>query len=278
MAALFVKDINIILPRFLFILLEAAANELLAPLMCGATNVTMSSERLTDVAIPLPPLEIQREIVEEIEGYQRLIDGARAVVDNWRPKIEVDPTWPVVPVGDLFHRSHNVLSPGALKEPASLVGLENITPNTGQLVGDVATSERAQGKNFKNTFRAGDILYGRLRPNLNKVWLADRKGLCSSDLLVIRSVEQNVLPKLFAYLLRSSEFNSVVLQRVTGARLPRISWTQFQRLGIPLPPIETQRAIVAEIEREQAVVNSNHELIELFEKKIEAAIARVWKE
>ena len=48
-----------------------------------------------DFQIPLPPLEVQREIVAEIEGYQRVIDGARAVVDNWRPHIAVDPEWPL---------------------------------------------------------------------------------------------------------------------------------------------------------------------------------------
>ena len=48
--------------------------------------------------IPLPPLEVQREIVAEIEGYQRVIDGARAVIDNYRPQIAVDPEWPMVAI------------------------------------------------------------------------------------------------------------------------------------------------------------------------------------
>ena len=51
--------------------------------------------------IPLPPLEVQEEIVAEIEGYQRVIDGARAVVDNYSPYIAVDPEWPLVAIGEL---------------------------------------------------------------------------------------------------------------------------------------------------------------------------------
>ena len=50
--------------------------------------------------LPLPPLPVQQEIVAEIEGYQRVIDGARAVVDNYRPHIVVDPEWPIVEVED----------------------------------------------------------------------------------------------------------------------------------------------------------------------------------
>ncbi|WP_414814919.1 restriction endonuclease subunit S [Rhizobium sp. IY2] len=52
--------------------------------------------------IPLPSLEVQREIVAEIEGYQRVIEGARAVIDNYRPHIPVDPDWPMVELSEIF--------------------------------------------------------------------------------------------------------------------------------------------------------------------------------
>ena len=54
--------------------------------------------KLKDYQIPLPPLEVQREIVEEIEGHQKIIDGARIVVENYRPHINIDPKWPVAPI------------------------------------------------------------------------------------------------------------------------------------------------------------------------------------
>ena len=51
--------------------------------------------------IPLPPLEVQKEIVAEIEGYQKVIDGARAVLDNYRPHIPIHPDWPMAEIGEL---------------------------------------------------------------------------------------------------------------------------------------------------------------------------------
>ena len=59
---------------------------------------------VSNFPIPLPPLEVQREIVAEIEGYQKVIDGAQAVVENYRPHIAVDPEWPLVEISqtDLF--------------------------------------------------------------------------------------------------------------------------------------------------------------------------------
>ena len=57
------------------------------------------------VQIPLPPLEVQKEIVAEIEGYQKVIDGARAVLDNYRPHIPIHPDWPMVEIGEPARRS-----------------------------------------------------------------------------------------------------------------------------------------------------------------------------
>ena len=66
----------------------------------GLAQKNLSTVWLSKYRIPLPPLAVQREIVSEIEGYQRVIDGARAVVENYRPHIEVDPEWPIVQLGD----------------------------------------------------------------------------------------------------------------------------------------------------------------------------------
>ena len=67
-------------------------------------NVSQSKSTLKllpKVQIPLPPLEVQQEIVAEIEGYQKVIDGARAVVENYRPHIHIDPDWPMVKLEDV---------------------------------------------------------------------------------------------------------------------------------------------------------------------------------
>lgn len=64
MCALFVKDEAVVIPRYLHLFLSAASDELIVPLMCGATNVTMDSAQLKDVLVPVPDRNIQEEIVE----------------------------------------------------------------------------------------------------------------------------------------------------------------------------------------------------------------------
>ena len=66
----------------------------------GTIN-NINAKQYSTFAFPLPPLEVQREIVAEIESYQRVMDGARAVVENWRPQIVVDPEWPLVKLEEL---------------------------------------------------------------------------------------------------------------------------------------------------------------------------------
>ena len=67
----------------------------------GAVFASINKGDIQKLQIPLPPLEVQKEIVTEIEGYQKVIDGARAVVDHYRPHIAVDPEWPLVPIKEV---------------------------------------------------------------------------------------------------------------------------------------------------------------------------------
>lgn len=240
-----------------------------AQLNCGPSHIRL-------MEIPLPPLDVQQEIVAEIEGYQRVIDGARAVVENYRPQIVVDPEWLSVKVKDVFKKGGKTVLPMSLRGPVNYVGLENITKNSGQLSGNVMNDNPHEIKSLKNIFSPGDILYGKLRPNLNKVWFSDRKGICSTDIFVVQPLNESVLPALYAYIFRSDHFNDAVLSQLKGAQLPRIGWQSFGNLEIPLPPLEVQQTIIAEIKAEQALVAANRELVERMEKKIKAAIARVW--
>ena len=67
----------------------------------GSTIQGVTKGQLSEIQIPLPPPDIQKEIIAEIEGYQKVIDGARAVVDNYRPHIAIDPEWPMVALGEV---------------------------------------------------------------------------------------------------------------------------------------------------------------------------------
>ena len=94
-------NLSLVDPRYLYYQLRHDNfNCFLREQISGANINNLSAKLLYRFHIPRPPLDVQQEIVAEIEGYQKVIDGARAVVENYRPHIHVDPEWPMVKVGD----------------------------------------------------------------------------------------------------------------------------------------------------------------------------------
>ena len=176
--------------------------------------------------------------------------------------------WTLVKVGEVFERSTKAVMPSNLEGPLTYVGLENISQDTGRLVGDTIAEDPATIKSLKNEFEPGEILYGKLRPNLNKVWLSDRSGVCSTDIYVIRPKQDNIAPKLYAYIFRSCRFNDAVLSQVKGAQLPRVGWDAIGGLEIPLPPLKIQRDLVAEIEGYQSVIDGARQMTTNYHPRI----------
>ena len=177
-------------------------------------------------------------------------------------------SWPVVALGDVFRRAGQTVLPEFLEGQVTYLGLENITQNSGQIEGNVLTDKPADIKSLKNVFKPGDILYGKLRPNLNKVWIADRTGICSTDIFVVETSGAPIDPALYAYLFRSARFNTAVMAQLKGAQLPRIGWSSFAELQIPLPPLAVQKEIVAEIDGYQKVINGARAVIDHYRPHI----------
>jgi type I restriction enzyme M protein len=247
-----------------------------SPFITGVTVPKLNQEKLKQIKIPFPPLEVQKQIVEEIERYQKIIDGAKLVMENWRPRIEVNPEWGSETLGTLLERVSEQVDPRNTKGKVFYVGLENIESGSGAIVGDpIARYEDI--KSFKNMFKKGDILYGKLRPNLNKVWLADRDGICSTDILVFRGTER-AIASFYWYLMLSTEYVEKVMAGLKGAQLPRVGYEYLKNIVFPLPPLEIQKKIIEKIEAERVLVESAKKLIEIYEQKIQDKVAGVWGE
>ena len=136
--------------------------------------------------------------------------------------------------------------------------LVNIESQTGALVGS-PESDFSEIKSNKNVFRKGDILYGKLRPNLNKVHLAQVDGICSTDILVLRPYTPN-LATFYKHYFLSEEFNSEVVKTVSGQQLPRTSWEKISRMPVPL--IDIPKQLVAEVERLETEITQTQAIID----------------
>jgi type I restriction enzyme M protein len=222
---------------------------------------------------PLPPMEVQKEIVAEIEDYQKVIDGARAVLDNYRPHLPIHPDWPRVELGEICSLGGTITTDVDLTLP--YFGADSIEANTGKLL----KVETAQGQDVRGPvyeFAGERLLYSKIRPYLNKLTVVSLRGYCSSDMYPLLPDRSRVLVTYLATYMLSDTFNESIRGYYARASIPKINRSQLFKTTIPLPPLATQQAIVAEIEAEQALVGANRELIERFEKKILATLARVW--
>ena len=94
-----IRDGNRAIPEYVAFVLTSLVPTM-DSLASGATYKEIIKSKFSQLQIPLPPLEVQQEIAAEIEGYQKVINGARAVVDNYRPHIVVDAEWPIVKLED----------------------------------------------------------------------------------------------------------------------------------------------------------------------------------
>ncbi|MCY4644778.1 MAG: N-6 DNA methylase, partial [Bacteriovoracales bacterium] len=92
------KEKNKLDKDFLYSLLKVGD---LSSTISGSAQPQITRQNLSPFKIPLPPLEAQKEIVAEIEGYQKIIDGAKQVVENWKPTVKIDPKWPMVELGNI---------------------------------------------------------------------------------------------------------------------------------------------------------------------------------
>lgn len=122
-------------------------------------------------------------------------------------------------------------------EGASLeyMGLEHIESWTGRRIEDSdAASEGIAARHLK-----GDVLFGKLRPYLAKVFLAQEEGMVSTEALVMISGE-GLQPAFLKYVLLSREFIDAVAGSTYGAKMPRASWDFIGGLPIRMPPIEQQ--------------------------------------
>ena len=269
-------------PRFTaFVLVAADLNRLNAanaqPLITGT--------KIKHVRIALPPLSEQRSIVsflddkcgkidewvtkkqKEVEHLQELKQRviADAVTRGLNPHVKMKATnipWiKEIPEHWEIKRSKYLLK--LLTESTKRtrkIGLENIESNTGKFI---LTETIFDGDGVD--FDCGDILYGKLRPYLNKVWLAEFDGNAVGDFYVYRAIN-GYFNSFAKYLLMSSCFVGISNASTYGAKMPRVSSQFIHSLHFPVPPLSEQKQIVSYLDAKCAKIDK---LITNITKEIE---------
>lgn len=269
--------------KFIYYLLKSRQKDMYS-LQLGMGQPHVYQKDIAKIKIPLPPLSVQQEIVDEIEGYQKIIDSARQIICSWKPCIDIDPAWPMVQLGEVCELVRGVTY--SKNDEVDVEGHKILRANNISLAGELILDEiKLISKQIKlkdiQKFKKNDIficLASGSKEHIGKVaYIKDNINFYFGGFMgVVRILDENVLSQYVFYLLKNKTFNSYLNETISGVNINNLSAKILLSFKIPLPPIETQKAIVEKIEQEQKLINANKKLVEIYEEKIKARISKVW--
>ena len=173
---------------------------------------------------------------------------------------EFNVEWDYKTFDELINIKSESYNPSMNKENYKCIELEHINQNTGTINGYCNSQDQ---KSNKNIFKKNEVLFGKLRPYLKKYWYATFDGVCSSEMWVGKSKNQNIVTNKFIYYLFQSHYFLQLCNLSTGSKMPRADWSFIKEQSIAIPNI-----------LEQKIISDTLELldkkIELQSKKIEA--------
>jgi len=268
-----------ILPKYLFYILE---NNKLPHR--GGGQPFISKGDTQKYKIPLPPLEVQQQIVAELDGYQKIIDGARQIADNYKPTIKIDPKWEIKKLGDVCNFVRGPFG-GSLKKEIFVKDGFAVYEQSHAISGDFSKIRYfINSKKFQEMKRfevlPGDLIMS-CSGTMGKTVVVPpniKKGIINQALLKL-SPGNKLSVDFLKLLMDTNDFQEQLLSTVSGVAIKNVSSVKvLQNLVIPLPPIEIQKQIISQIAEEKRTIATNEVLIKLFEQKIKDKISEVWGE
>lgn len=236
---------------------------------------------LRQIKMPLPPIEVQKEIVDQIEVKQQTIDSAKTIIENLEnerhhfyqdlKKLDCGQ----VKLGDYvnFVSGLTLSIPDSISENGTpIISINNITED-GRITLKGIRNIGLPNKKTINYLKKGDLLFNWRNGSkhlVGKTGYFDLPGqfVFASFLLGIRTDENKLLPKFLWHLLNSyrasGKYMQFMRQNVNGL----FNREELKILEIPLPSIDIQAKLVDQMYKENEIINANRQLIEIYEQKI----------
>lgn len=189
------------------------------PLQNGIRLLNIDMNGYSKIKIPVPPIAVQKQIVEEIAKVDTSVSDAMQRIDKYESDIEN-----LLSSLNNADSTLNTIAPFATKsikygdiESETYITTDNMLQNK---LG-VLPFEGVANISSITEYKPEDILISNIRPYLKKIWLADKEGGCSKDVLVLRSADTSkYLPKYIFYMLRRDSFFDYVMEGKKGIKMP----------------------------------------------------------
>ena len=231
------------------------------PLQNGIRLLNIDMNGYSKIKIPVPPIDVQKQIVEEIGKVDKSVSDSMLRIDKCESDIES-----LLSSLNFADSTLNAIAPFAAKsikygdiESETYITTDNMLQNK---LG-VLPFEGVANISSITEYKPEDILISNIRPYLKKIWFADKDGGCSKDVLVLRSADANkYFPKYIFYMLRRDAFFDYVMEGKKGIKMPRGNKEDIMKYKIPMPNIDEQKRIVAQIEALELEITKARTLID----------------
>lgn len=267
--------------KYLFYVLKQMEDEIQGNK--GAAFSSINRKQIEQIKFPLPSISVQEEIVAELESYQKIIDGSRQVVENYKPAIQEDSLWNRVKVGDVVEFISGVtLSVGECENinGIPLITIADVTED-GYIKADgirkVVTDKKV------NYLQKGDLLFNWRNGSKNLVgktalFNMDGDYIFASFLLGVRPNTKKILSEFLWIVLNQYRVEGCYMQFMRQNVNGLFNREELKDVEIPCPPLDVQKKIVDGIFKEIRLVQQNKQLIAIFEEKIKNKLSEVWGE
>jgi len=249
--------------------------------MVGSSYPAVNISDVEVAPIILPPLNEQQKIASVLSNIDELIVFTRIIIDYLQilkkgvmqrlltegighsefkdSKLgKIPKEWNIVKIEDICSLRRENYEPEK-DSNFNYIGLEHINS------GDSILHRFGTEKDIKSTqhrFYSNDILYGKLRPYLDKAVLVDFEGICSTDIIVLRNNEKTI-PEYLVNILHTSRFLHYIISTMSGTTLPRTNWKDLSKFKVKLPPIEEQEYIMSIILNIDTRINDERKYIDI---------------
>jgi len=251
----------------------------------GGIMLHLTKSGMENQMIPLPPIEVQQEIVDELEGYQKIIDGCRQVVDNYKPTIDIDPSWKMVDLGELVEVKGGKRLPKG--EPFSDTPTQHPYIRVSDFKDfsiDATNLKFITNEVYEQISRyiiSSDDVYISIAGTIGLVGEIP-KELSGSNLtenaakLVLKT--DKISKDFLVYISATSLVQTQIQSRTHAVGVPKLALERIKTIEVPVPSIEEQREIIDTIKQEIDIVNGTSRLIDKYNQKIQDRISKVWSE
>lgn len=168
---------------------------------------------------------------------------------------QIPDSWVLTRLGEIAQYNAEIkVTAKDIADDAWILDLEDIEKDTSRILQRLRNKDR-QSLSLKSRFLKGDVLYGKLRPYLNKVVVADEDGYCTTEIVPIRPFGK-IFPFYLMYALKTPGFLAYVNSKTYGIKMPRLGTTDALNTIIPLPPLSEQHRIVEKVDRLMALCDN----------------------